>query len=69
MTIKCHEFFGCKKQKCAIFNEGEERNCWDIDPTLTPCTDSLGEGSIKVEEKIFFCKNCLFYEYANDMST
>jgi hypothetical protein len=63
MSIDCHEFFGCKKRKCAKFKEGEERNCWDIDPTLTPCTDMLGE-SIKMEDKIIFCKNCLFYEHA-----
>lgn len=33
MASKCHEFFECKKKECVMFNEDEERNCWDIEPT------------------------------------
>lgn len=64
MTIKCYEFFGCKKQECIIFKEQEERNCWEIDPALTPCTD-IFEESMQTKDKIVFCKHCLFYEHVN----
>ena len=65
MDIKCHEFFGCNKKECPIFNEEEERNCWDIEPALTPCTEDVYGKAIKMEDKIVFCRNCLFYEHVN----
>ena len=64
MTIKCHEFFGCTKQGCAMFEEGETRNCWEVEPELTPCLHMAG-GSVEKEEKIVFCKNCLYYQHIN----
>ena len=63
MDIKCYEFFGCKKQDGIMFKEGEERNCWEVEATLTNCTD-LSEKPINWKDKIVFCKNCLFYQLA-----
>ena len=65
MTIKCHEFFGCKsKHQCPMSKENDERNCWEVEPAETPCTNML-ENLVKMEEKMVFCKNCLFYEHMN----
>ena len=64
MLTKCHDFFGCEKHECVMFEEDKERNCWDVEPSLTPCTGTF-ENSIKMEDKIVFCKNCLFYEHIN----
>jgi hypothetical protein len=65
MTIKCHEYFGCKKKECAIFNGKEDENCWELEPSSTPCIDSISK-LISVEEKLVFCKNCLYYEHVNN---
>ena len=62
MTIKCHEYFGCKHSGCVMFNENEERNCWELESHLTPCTDTF-VGPLKIEDKKVFCKNCLYYEH------
>ena len=35
MTVKCYEFLECKEKDCAMFKEGEQRNCWEVDPALT----------------------------------
>ena len=64
MTIKCHDYFGCKHSGCIMLNDSEERNCWDIEPSLTPCTDKF-MGYLKIEDKKVFCKNCLYYEHIN----
>ena len=64
MSTKCYDLFGCKKQECIMFDEGEKRDCWDVEPTLTPCT-KIFKDSIKMQDKIVFCKNCLFYELVN----
>ena len=64
MTVKCHEFFGCKKSECGMFNENVEKNCWELEPALTPCIASNSK-PLKIEDKLVFCKNCLYYEYAN----
>ena len=64
MDIKCHDFLECDKQGCIMFKEGEERNCWDVEPDLTLCSDMF-EKSVKLKDKIIFCKNCLFYEHVN----
>jgi len=68
MTIKCYDFFGCTKPGCIMIKDGVEKNCWDIEPELTPCTDMFGD-SIKMEDKIVFCQNCLFYEHVNKATT
>ena len=64
MTIKCHEFFDCKKKECRMFKEDEERNCWDIEPTSTSCTNMLPDSATK-ENKIFHCHNCTYYLHAH----
>ena len=64
MAIKCHEFVGCKKKECIMFNEDEERNCWEIDPTSTSCTNILPQ-SVKMENKIFHCHNCRYYQHVH----
>ena len=62
VTIKCHNFLGCKHADCVMRNTNEERNCWDIDPSLTPCTDTYEEPLTREDKKVF-CKYCLYYEY------
>ncbi len=63
MTIKCHEFFGCKrKQKCPYFTSGEERHCWEVELALTPFYASE-QVVINEEHKIVFCENCLYYQH------
>ena len=64
MSSKCHDYLGCKETECLMFNDEEKRNCWDIDPTLTPCTDTV-LGPLRMEDKIVFCRNCLFYGHVN----
>ena len=64
MAIKCHDFFSCKKPECIMFNAGEERNCWEIEPALTPCAELFSD-SINMADKIIFCKNCLYFEHIN----
>ena len=63
MSIKCHEFFGCNKSRCTVFNEEEERECWDIDPALTPCTEDVYGEAIQMKDKMVYCRNCLYYEH------
>ena len=63
MSMKCHEFFGCKKTNCIMFEEEEYRLCWEIDPALTPCIDLATEGLLDMKDKLNYCKNCLYYEH------
>ena len=63
MTIKCHEFFGCKKVKCPMFNEEEKRNCWEVDGVLNPCIDELRR--LLGNKTITYCRNCIYYRYRN----
>jgi len=63
MTVRCHDFFSCKKSECAMFKEGEKRNCWEIEPALTPCINNVTEGSLEMQYKLSYCKNCLYYEH------
>ena len=65
--LKCHEYFGCKKRACIMFNAGEKRNCWDVEPGLNRCTDTFAN-AIKMKNKMVFCKNCLFYEHLHEIS-
>jgi hypothetical protein len=64
MTVKCYEFFGCKKLECAMFNGDGESNCWELEPALTPCIANNSK-PVDLEDKIVFCKNCLYYEHVN----
>ena len=64
MTIKCHEFFGCRKRQCKMFLENEERNCWDVPGTFCMVVDD-GENLDMAGDEKFFCKNCLYYEHVN----
>ena len=64
MVIECHEFFECEKKECAMFNEDEERNCWEIEPTSTSCTNILPE-SVQMKNKIFHCHNCNYYKHVH----
>lgn len=61
MTVKCHEFFGCKKAKCLMFNEEEKRNCWEVDGVLNPCIDELRR--LLANKKITYCRNCIYYRH------
>jgi hypothetical protein len=45
-----------------MFREEEQRNCWEVKSTLTSCFE-FGENLNVKEEKILFCKNCLYYEH------
>jgi hypothetical protein len=64
MNVTCHEFFGCTKIECTMFHKGESRNCWDIEPTSTSCTNMLPK-SVKMENKIFHCHNCGYYKHVH----
>ena len=39
-------------------------NCWDFEPSLTPCTN-IFNSAINMKDKKVYCKKCLFYGYAN----
>jgi len=65
MTIKCHEFFSCKKSNCIMFGEEEDRYCWEVEPALTPCINHITEGLLEMKNKLDFCENCLYYEHMN----
>jgi len=67
MTFKCHEFFGCPKVKCPMFNEKEKRNCWEVDGVLNPCIEELR--SLLGVNKITYCKNCLYYKQIHRIMT
>ena len=62
MTIKCYEFLECQEKDCAMFKEGEQRNCWEVDPALTSCVNRMA-GNIEPEKKIIYCKHCFYYKY------
>ena len=62
LPIKCHEFFRCRKSNCVMFSEEEKRNCWEVKSALTSGVE-FSENSIGKEDKILFCKNCLYYEH------
>ena len=64
MTTECHEFFGCTRTECVMFKEGNEKKCWEHLPELTPCIDATANPAC-MEDKKVYCKNCLYYEYAN----
>ncbi len=64
METKCHDFFECTKQNCAMF-KNEEKSCWEIEPELTLCTSVFVRGEVKLKNKLVFCKNRLFYQLAN----
>ena len=62
MTIKCYEFLECQEFDCAMFKEGEQRNCWEVDPALTSCVNRMVD-EIKLERKIIFCRSCFYYKH------
>lgn len=67
MAPKCHEFFGCKRLDCIMCKNGEGKNCWDVEPTCNPSTETFAN-SLKLKNKMGFCKKCLFYEHVNEIS-
>jgi hypothetical protein len=60
MTIKCHEFFGCKEHECPMLIDGDGRNCWAVKPAMTFCINKTAKPA-SLEDKQVFCKNCLYY--------
>ena len=68
MTIKCYEFLECQEFDCAMFKEGEQRNCWEVDPALTSCVNRIA-GNIEPEKKIIFCKNCFYYKHMHSLKS
>ena len=64
MTIKCHDFWKCKKHECIMFEEVEGKKCWEVDPSLTHCSDVF-KATIRTNAKIVFCRNCSFYKHVN----
>lgn len=62
MTIKCHEFFRCKKTNCVMFAEDEKRNCWEVKSALTSGYEFCEKSNIR-EDKVLFCRKCLYYEH------
>lgn len=60
MSIKCHEFFGCRRiHKCPYYKYEGEKICWETENDLTPFVPA-GD-----ENKIVYCKNCLYYQHVN----
>lgn len=45
-----------------MFQEEEKRNCWEVNNTLTSGLE-FSENLIGKDEKLLFCKNCLYYEH------
>ena len=66
MTIKCYDFLECKEFDCAMFKEGEQRNCWEVDPALTSCVNRIA-GGIAPEKKIIYCKTCFYYKHMHSL--
>ena len=67
MAQKCYDFFGCRRQECPMFNEDEARDCWEVEGTFNNCVDGRQLVGDFVEDKITFCKHCLYYRYRMDM--
>jgi hypothetical protein len=63
--VKCHEYFRCRKDRCVMFGKEEKRNCWEVENALTCCL-GVGEDSIKESDRIYFCRNCLYYQHIKD---
>jgi len=49
-----------------MFDEEEKRNCWEIEPRLTKCAKIFLAGSVSLKNKMVFCKNCLYFQLANE---
>lgn len=63
MTIKCYEFFNCRRiNECPFYKEGGDRNCWEVEGALTP----FAGGTVE-EDKIVFCKHCLYYRHVHEI--
>jgi len=63
MVAKCHEFFECQKLDCIMFEEEEARNCWDVEPALTLCTNCLTRFVKTIADKMAYCEGCIYYNY------
>lgn len=68
METRCHEFFDCPKKKCVMFKAKEKGTCWEHDPRQTPCAKIFIDGTVKMQDKIVFCKNCSYYLLVNNAS-
>ena len=63
MTVKCHEFFNCKRTKeCPYFSTTQEKYCWEVPSEQTPFI-ALGSGELQDGEKEIVCQNCLYYKH------
>jgi hypothetical protein len=45
-----------------MFQEEEKRNCWEVKNTMTPGME-FSENLTGKDDKLIFCKNCLYYEH------
>jgi len=34
MMEKCYEYFACTKTKCCMYNNSDDRHCWEVEGTL-----------------------------------
>ena len=68
MVEKCYDFFGCRRIQCSMFNEDETRECWEVDGTLNNCMDGKQLVGDYIEDKITFCRHCLYYKYRMDLN-
>lgn len=68
MVEKCYDFFGCRRIQCPMFNEDETRECWEVDGTLNNCVDGKQLVGDYIEDKITFCRHCLYYKYRMDLN-
>ena len=65
MRQKCYDFFGCKRSTCPMFEEGADSECWDVPDTLNNCVDGKLLVGDLLEDKMVFCKHCLYYKHRN----
>ncbi len=61
---RCYEYFGCKRADCKIFQNTDNRQCWDLEDT--PChSDTLGLLIQEGRRKEDICKVCTYHNLVN----
>jgi len=63
--VKCHEYFQCRKGSCVMFGKEKNKKCWEAENALTCCL-GIDENSISESDRIYFCRNCLYYQHMHE---
>jgi hypothetical protein len=48
-----------------MLKEDEARECWEVPGTLNNCIDGKQLEGDSFEDKMVFCKHCLYYRHRN----